>query len=79
MVSLSASVQQLKLQLEDCPEIDEAAQITKRAGLTAKKADILKAQKVVHSRRNGNALCLKNIQNKASELSSLTPFYLTPL
>ena len=71
MVSLSASVQQLKLQLEDCPEIDEAAQITKRAGLTAKKADILKAQKVVHSRRNGNALCLKNIQNKASELSSL--------
>ena len=32
---------------------------------------LLKAQKVVHSRRNGNALCLKNIQNKASELSSL--------
>ena len=71
LVSLQASIQQLKQQLEDSTEIDMQAQLDRKAELSSQKASVIKEQKAVHSRLLNNESCLKNIRSKAEELSAL--------
>ena len=71
LTSLSASAQELKKQLAECPEIDMQTQLEKKDALSTQKASILKEQKAVHTRITSNSSCRKNIQNKSAELSSL--------
>ena len=71
LVSLAASAQQLKQQLQEGTVIDLEAQLARKAELTARKASIGKAQKDVHNRLVTNDACLKQIQHKSAELSAL--------
>lgn len=71
LVSLEASVRQLKEQLEDSTEIDLQALLDQKAELNGQKTAILREQKAVHSRLTANRSNLKNIQNKSKELSTL--------
>lgn len=71
LTSLSASVAQLKIQLEEGTEIDLDTQSAQKEGLTARKAEILRQQKDIHTRLSANSGCKKNIQSKSAELAAL--------
>ena len=71
LVSLQASVVQLKQQLEEGTEIDIREQQDRKAELNAQKAAIQKEQKEIHSRLRANGESLKNIRHKSEELSGL--------
>ena len=71
LVSLRASMAQLKNQLEGSPEIDLQALTEKKADLAARKEALLRQQRAVHSRLLTNEGNLKNIQKKSTELSAL--------
>ena len=71
LVSLSASAQQLKQQLEQGKTVDLEAQRQHKTELTDRKMAIANAQKAVHNRLLSNGKCLQNIQKKSEELAAL--------
>ena len=71
MTAVSASVIQLKKQLEDTTAIDMDALSQKKAALTAQKAECLKEQKAIHNRLTTNRSCGKSIRKKSTELAAL--------
>ena len=71
LTAISASVIQLKKQLEDTTAIDMDALSQKKAALTAQKAECLKQQKAIHNRLTTNRSCSKSIQKKSTELAAL--------
>ena len=71
LTAVSASVIQLKKQLEDTTAIDMDALSQKKAALTAQKAECLKQQKAIHNRLTTNRSCSKSIRKKSTELAAL--------
>ena len=71
LTAVSASVIQLKKQLEDTTAIDMDALSQKKAALTAQKAECLKEQKAIHNRLTTNRSCGKSIRKKSTELAAL--------
>ena len=71
LTAVSASVIQLKKQLEDTTAIDMDALSQKKAALTAQKAECLKEQKAIHNRLTTNRSCSKSIRKKSTELAAL--------
>ena len=71
LVSLRASVAQLKQQLEGSAEIDLQAQLDAKAHLNTRKAAILSEQRAIHNRIVSNSGNRKNIQQKSRELCEL--------
>lgn len=71
LVSIRASLRQLRQQLEDSTVMDMQEQSEKKEALNVRKEAILKEQKAIHSRLLANAANLKSIQNKSAELSAL--------
>ena len=71
LTAVSASVIQLKKQLEDTTAIDMDALSQKKAALTAQKAECLKQQKAIHNRLTTNRSCGKSIRKKSTELAAL--------
>ena len=71
LTAVSASVIQLKKQLEDTTAIDMDALSQKKAALTAQKAECLKEQKAIHNRLTTNRSCGKGIRKKSTELAAL--------
>lgn len=71
LTAISASVIQLKKQLEDTTAIDMDALSQKKAALTAQKAECLKQQKAIHNRLTTNRSCSKSIRKKSTELAAL--------
>jgi len=71
LLSLRASVRQLKAQLEGSTEVDLQAQLDQKEVLNTRKTAILREQKTVHSRLISNRASLKNIQSKSEEITAL--------
>ncbi len=71
LVSLRASMVQLKQQLEEGIPIDIREQQDRKAELNVQKAAIQKEQKDIHSRLHANGENLRNIRHKSEELSKL--------
>ena len=71
LTAVSASVIQLKKQLEDTTAIHMDALSQKKAALTAQKAECLKEQKAIHNRLTTNRSCGKSIRKKSTELAAL--------
>jgi len=71
LLSLRASVRQLKAQLEGSTEVDLQAQLDQKEVLNTRKTAILREQKTVHSRLISNRASLKNIQSKSEEMTAL--------
>ena len=71
LTALTASIAQLKQQLEESAEIDMDAKAAQKAALTTQKAEILQRQKAIHNRLTTNAACQRNIRSKSAELSAL--------
>ena len=71
LAALTAAASQLRTQLEADSPADLQALHKEKASLAARKAEILNAQKAVHTRLTANTACRKNILTKAEELSAL--------
>lgn len=71
LTTVSASIVQLKKQLEEAVPIDLAVLSEKKAALTSRKAESLKQQKAIHNRLTTNQSCRKNIRKKSEELAAL--------
>ncbi len=71
LTSLTASVEQLRKQLEESTDIDMDVQLAQKAALSQQKALILKEQKDVHIRLSANSTCKEKIRSKSAELSAL--------
>ncbi len=71
LTRLTASLDQLKLQLAEAPEVDAKVQEAARTALLAQKTAVLNQQKAVHTRLTANTGCRRNIQNKSALLASL--------
>jgi len=71
LAALTASAQQLNQQLQQLTEIDMPLQQEEKAALTARKTQILREQKAVHTRITANTACRQNIRSKSAEASAL--------
>ena len=71
VTALTASVQQLKEQLDHSTEVDLPTQQAEKDALSLKKAAILKDQKAIHTRITSNSACLRHIRSKSAELAEL--------
>ena len=71
LTALEATARQLAQQLETGEEPDLQAQTEEKALLTARKGEILKDQKTLHTRITANTACKKHILSKSAELSAL--------
>ena len=71
LAALSASVVQLKKQLEESKPVDMDDLNRKKAALTIRKAECLNQQKTIHNRLTVNRSCSRSIRKQAAELGAL--------
>ena len=71
LTAVSASVIQLKKQLEDSTAIDLDDLSRKKTALMTQKAECLKQQKAIHNRLTTNRSCCQSIRKKSTELAAL--------
>ena len=71
LTAVSASIVQLKQQLEESTSVDLDTLSQKKSALADRKAECLKQQKAIHNRLTTNRSCIKSIRNKFTELAEL--------
>ncbi len=71
LTAVSASVVQLRKQLEESVSVDLSALTEKKSALTAQKEACLKQQKTIYNRLTTNRSCSHSIRKKSAELAEL--------
>ena len=75
LAGIRAAMQQLRGQLREKPAADMEALEAQKADLTARKAEIVQAQKDLHARITANTSAKRNIAAKAQEMEDLESRY----